>query len=369
MPLTLVFCESCSLLQLRETVNPAVLFGDDYPYFSSTSTTWVEHCRDNAAELVRSLRLGANSRVVEIASNDGYMLRHFVRHDIPVLGIDPSPSAAVANQQGIPTLQRFFDVDLARELRRDGVRADLVIANNVLAHVADLHGFLSGVTMILSPGGSLVLEVGYVRDLVDKCAFDTIYHQHLCYFSLTALAALMGRHGLRIYDARRVPTQGGSLRLYVSTAKSAQPSVNSLLSAERSWGVGELSTYRGFETRLTGVSRQLADLVGELKARGKRIVGYGAAAKATTLLNVTGLDGTMIDYVVDLNPYKQGKYMPGTRLEIRHPDAIEDDRPDYILLLAWNLKDEILRQNTPFLATGGKLIVPLPALEVLGGAD
>jgi SAM-dependent methyltransferase len=368
-PLDVVFCRDCSLVQITETVPPEILFGGDYPYFSSVSSTLLAHSRTNAGELIDRLGLDAQSLVVEIASNDGYMLRNFTERGIPVLGIDPAKDpAAAANAAGIPTLHDFFGRELAHRLSAEGRLADLVIANNVLAHVADLNGLVEGIATILKPTGQAVLEMPYIADLIDHSEFDTIYHQHLCYFSLIALDHLFRRHGLVIGEVRRLSIHGGSLRLYAGHGLEAGPSVRQLLSAEKARGLGSIDAYAAFAARVGTMRQRLLELLEERRARGSRIVAYGAAAKATTLLAYCGLGREMLDYVVDRNPYKHGRYMPGNRLPILPTEWLLEDQPDVVLLLPWNLADEILAQEAEYLRRGGQFIVPIPEPRILSGA-
>jgi SAM-dependent methyltransferase len=366
-PLDLVFCPACTLVQITETVSPEKLFRN-YLYFTSFSDTMMAHAEALAARLIDELGLNGTSLVVEIASNDGYLLQNYQRAGIRVLGVEPAVNVAeVARERGIPTISEFFGAELAETLGEQGDRADLVHAHNVLAHVPDLNGFVRGIALLLKRDGAAVIEVPYVKDMIDRIEFDTIYHEHLCYFSLTALDRLFCRHDLVLADARRVSIHGGSLQLLVRPAAAASSSaaVEQLLAEERAWGVENAEGYAAFAKKVEELGHSLRELLGDLKDNGKRIAAYGAAAKGSTLLNAFEIDSRIIDFVVDRSTYKQGLYVPGVRLPISAPERLLDEQPDYALLLTWNFADEILSQQAEYRSRGGKFIIPLPEPRVV----
>ena len=361
-PLAIAFCTSCSLLQTLDTVPPDEVFHEEYTYYASFSETWLEHCRRNALSLIDRFKLGGQSLVVELASNDGYLLRNFVGKGIPVLGIDPCPGpVAAARKIGVPTLCDFFGERLANRLAAENTLADVVIANNVMAHVADLNGFVAGIRTILKPAGVLVTESPYVRDLIEHNEFDTMYHEHLCYYSATSLDHLFRRHGLYLNDVERIPTHGGSIRSYVGRDEDVRDSVKQLLAEERELGVDSYHFYATFGERVERTKAELLELLNELKRQGLRVAAYGASAKGSTMLSYLNAGPELVEFVVDRNVHKHGKFMPGVHNPIYGPEAIAQRRPDYLLLLVWNLKDEIMRQQDAFRRAGGKFIIPIPS--------
>ena len=369
-PLRLAVCPGCWLMQITEVVPPAELFGN-YLYFSSFSDAMLRHAREAAGRLVASEGLGPGSFVVEVASNDGYLLRNFVDAGVPCLGIEPAHNvAAVAVERGIPTLNEFFGLAMARRLASEGRRADVVLGNNVFAHVPDTNDFVAGLGALLKPGGVAVLEFPYGCDLVEQVEFDTIYHEHVFYFTLSALVPLLVRHGMEVTDVERIPIHGGSLRLTAAHAgtRAVMPSVAALLGEESGKGVRGPGYYGAFAERVDTLREALLALIGEIRGRGKTIAAYGASAKGSTLLNFYGLGrGGMdcIEFVADRSTAKQGRLTPGMHLPIVSPDALRERMPDYTLLLTWNFAEEILGQQAAYRAAGGRFIVPLPVVRVV----
>lgn len=368
-PLELVFCPNCALVQITETVPPEILFRD-YVYFSSFSDTMLRSARDLTGRLMTARKLGATSLVVELASNDGYLLQNYTRAGIPVLGIEPAANVARVAQEerGVRTLCEFFGADLAQRLRSDGVRADVIHANNVLAHVADLNGFVSGIATLLKDDGMAVIEAPYLKDMIAGVEFDTIYHEHLCYFSLTALNHLFLRHGLQIVGLEHLPIHGGSLRIFAAHANGrALPTtaVTETLAAEDTLGMCRLAYYRDFSARVAKLRTDLLTLLSELKSHGAKIAVYGASAKGSTLLNYFAIETSALEYVVDRSTVKQGLYTPGTHLPIFAPTHLLETHPEYVLLLTWNFAEEILSQQAAYREAGGRFIIPIPELKVV----
>jgi SAM-dependent methyltransferase len=360
-PLTVAVCAACGLMQILENVDPEVLFCRDYPYFSSFSDALLRHSKANVDELVEARGLTGESLVVELASNDGYLLQYYAQRGIPVQGIDPAEGPArAAGEKGVPTLNAFFTAELARELRSAGRRAQVIHANNVLAHVPDLNGFVEGIATLLAENGVAVIECPHVMPLIRQCEFDTIYHQHHCYFSVTALRPLLARHGLSLSDVRKLDIHGGSLRLYVSHTPGESAAVEEILAEEAAEKLDTPEGYRTFGHRVETLRDDLIELLARLKSEGASIAAYGAAAKGTTLVNYAGLGPDLIDFVADRNTHKHGRYMPGQRLPIRPVEHLLEAQPDFTLLLAWNFRDEILAQQAEYTARGGRFIVPVP---------
>jgi SAM-dependent methyltransferase len=367
-PLHAWVCHECLLVQINDYVAADHIF-DEYAYFSSYSTSWLEHARAYVDGISSGLGLGGDSFVVELASNDGYLLQYFVERGIPCLGIEPAKNVAeAAIAKGVPTEISYFGVAKAREMAERGVSADLVCGANVLAQVPDLNDFVAGIPLILAPGGTVTIEFPHVVRTIEENQFDQIYHEHFCYFSLISAEAVIAGHGMTIFDVDELPTHGGSLRIHARHAEDTTRPVSERVAAlrrrEEDAGYGDPSTYQRFEEQVRETKRKLLELLIGIKREGKTIVGYGAPGKGNTLLNYCGIRQDFIDFTVDRNPYKQGRYLPGTHIPIHAPERIDEVRPDYILILPWNLKDEIAEQLAHTREWGAQFIVAIPEATV-----
>ena len=365
-PLEVAHCPDCSLVQILEDVPPEQLFVDNYLYFSSFSDALLSHSRRHAQRLLRERGLGADSLVVELASNDGYLLRNFVTAGVPVLGVDPAPGQAeAANRDGVRTIPEFFGLDLARRIREEVGPADVVIANNVMAHIPDPNDVVAGIAHLLADDGVVRIENPYVRDLVDGCEFDTIYHEHFFYHSCTSIDRLVGRHGLHLNDVEYFPDlHGGTLRWHVSAKHERSSAAERYLAEEEAAGITDFAYYADFARRVEDVRTELVTLLERLRGEGRTIAAYGAAAKGSTLTNYAGIGPDLVDFVVDRNVHKQGLFTPGMHLPVRAPEELLSAQPDYTLLLTWNFREEIMEQQQEYVRRGGRFIVPLPWPEV-----
>ena len=366
-PLRVFVCPKCFLVQLPVQATPDRIFAD-YAYFSSYTESWVRHAKLYADAVIERFRIDSRSRVIEIASNDGYLLQHFVARGIPVLGIEPAANvAAEAERKGIRTRVAFFDETLARSFA-PGERADLIVANNVLAHVPALNGFVEGIAAMLKPHGVATLEFPHLLRLVNGNQFDTIYHEHFSYFSFTTVRTIFLAHGLTVFDVDELPTHGGSLRIYACRAdddgRPVEPAVASLIDREEAEGVCDLEWYSSFAEGVKDTKRKLLDFLIDARRQGKSVVGYGAPAKGNTLLNYCGIRSDFLDYTVDRSPHKQGRFLPGTHIPIHSPDRIFETRPEYVLILPWNVKDEVMHQMADVRIWGGRFVVPIPEVRV-----
>jgi 2-polyprenyl-3-methyl-5-hydroxy-6-metoxy-1,4-benzoquinol methylase len=367
-PLHAYVCGNCLLVQLGEFASPQDIF-EDYVYFSSFSDSWVEHARRYVEQMIERFGFDARSSVVEIASNDGYLLQWFVERGVPVLGVEPAANvAAAAEAKGIPTLVRFFSEQTARELVEQGLDADLVIGNNVLAHVPALNDFVAGLEVLLAPDGVVTMEFPHLLRLIAETEFDTIYHEHFSYFSALTVERVFAAHGLRLFDVEELPTHGGSLRIYAAHADSDAHAdtgrVAELVERERAAGLADLASYARFDERVREVRKGLREFLEGKRAEGRSVAAYGAAAKGVTLLNYCGIGPELVEYVADRSPHKQGRYLPGVRLPIRPPEHVAGTKPDFLLLLAWNLKEEIVEQMSHVREWGGRFVTPVPEVAV-----
>ena len=369
-PLKLYVCGECWLVQTDDYAQSTELFNDDYAYFSSVSRTWLDHAAHYSTMIARRLNLGRESFVIEIASNDGYLLRNFVDASIPCLGIEPTAStAAAAEKLGIPVLREFFGLALARQLAAQGKQADLIIGNNVFAHVPDLNDFTSGLKAALKPAGTITLEFPHLMRLIEQTQFDTVYHEHFSYLSLYTVDRVFARAGLRVCDVEQLPTHGGSLRVYgchADDARPTAPAVSALLAEEVNRGMRELATYRQFQSRADRLKNELLVFLIEQKRTGRSIAAYGAAAKGTTLLNYAGVKPDLLPFVCDAAPSKQGKFLPGAHIPILPPEALRDRQPAIVLILPWNIADEVVAQHDYVRGWGGRFVVAVPSLRDVG---
>jgi len=367
-PLHVYVCGSCYLVQLQEYVTPEHIFSD-YAYFSSYSDSWLAHASKYTDQMAERFGLNGQTLVVEVASNDGYLLQYFVGKQIPVLGIEPAANvASVAVQKGVSTLVKFFGRETARELAASGKQADLLLGNNVLAQVPDLNDFVAGMKILLKPGGVITMEFPHLQRLMEQNQFDTIYHEHFSYFSLTTTERIFAVHGLTLFDVEELPTHGGSLRIYARHAddfsKPVSGRVCELRAREESMGCSKVQTYSSFAEQVKETKRKLLEFLIDAKRSGKKIAGYGAPGKGNTLLNYCAIRTDFLDYTVDRSPHKHGKFLPGTHIPIYAPEHIRETRPDFLLILPWNLKDEIMKQNAFIREWGGKFVVPIPEVKI-----
>jgi hypothetical protein len=368
-PLHVYVCEKCFLVQLEQYVSAEHIF-TEYAYFSSYSDSWLRHASDYTDQMISRFGYNERSFVVELASNDGYLLQYFVKKGVPCLGIEPAVNVAkVAVEKGVPTLTKFFGEQAARELAAEGKHADLMLANNALAQVPDVNDFVKGMKILLAPRGVITVEFPHLMRLMDENQYDTIYHEHFSYFSFITAEKIFAAHGLTLFDVEELPTHGGSLRIYArhqeDDSKPVSKRAIELREREIAAGFTKMETYADFEERVKETKRKLLEFLIHARREGKSVVGYGAPGKGNTLLNYCGIRTDFVDYTVDRNPYKQGKFLPGTHIPILHPDKISETQPDYILILPWNLKDEIRQQLAYVSKWGGKLVVPIPEVEVL----
>ena len=369
-PLHAWVCEKCFLVQLEEFETPEHIFSDDYAYFSSFSDSWLAHSKAYVEMMTKRFGLGKQSFVVEIASNDGYLLQYFVQQGVPVLGIEPAANcAAAAEKKGVPSLVKFFGTRTAAELVAQDRKADLILGNNVLAHVPDLNDFVAGIALALKPGGVVTMEFPHLLRLLLENQFDTIYHEHFSYISFVVAERVFAKHGLTLFDVDEIPTHGGSLRIYArhaaNTKLAVTEKVSDLRARERAAGLERAETYQSFAEQVRATKRSLLKFLIQAKEQGKRVVGYGAPAKGNTLLNYCGVRSDLLEFTVDRSPHKQGRFLPGVHIPILAPEAIAQARPDYVLILPWNLKDEIVAQLAGIRSWGGRFVVPIPETRVL----
>ena len=369
-PLHAYVCEKCLLVQLEEFESPDHIFANDYAYFSSYSESWLNHAKRYTELMINRFQFNQSSQVMEIASNDGYLLQFFQAQSIPVLGIEPATNVAqVAIEKGVDTLVKFFGVETAQELVGQGKKADLLLGNNVLAHVPNINDFVAGMKIVLKPKGIITMEFPHLLRLIEQNQFDTIYHEHFSYLSFVTVEKIFAHHGLTLFDVEELPTHGGSLRIYAKHSENneikIEQRVEKLKEVEKQKGLSDLHTYLSFSQKVQETKRKLLSFLIKVKMDGKTVVGYGAAAKGNTLLNYCGIRTDFIDYTCDRSPHKQGKFLPGTHIPIYSPDEIAETKPDYVLILPWNLKEEVTQQLSYIREWGGKFVVPIPEVEIL----
>lgn len=368
-PLKVFICDKCFLVQVDEYQKSDALFNNEYAYFSSYSTTWLAHAKRYTETMIGRFGFNETSKVIEIASNDGYLLQYFKEKNVPVLGIEPTANTAqVAIGKGIETCVEFFGTSLAKKLKEQGTQADLLLGNNVLAHVPDIVDFVTGMQILLKPGGVITMEFPHLMQLVDNNQFDTIYHEHFSYLSFYTVKRLFESVGLEMFDVEEIPTHGGSLRIYAKhqndASKAVTPNVEALLQKEISRGITDLAYYQNFQQKAMNVKLSMLAFLVEQKQKGRKVAAYGAAAKGNTLLNYCGVKHDLVDFVVDSNPHKQGKFMPASHIPIVREDHLKAERPDYVIILPWNLQDEIKKQLAYIREWGGKFVVPIPSLQI-----
>ena len=367
-PLHAMVCSECLLVQLDTDIAPDSIY-TEYAYFSSFSVSWLDHARRYVEMMAQRLQLDASKQVVELASNDGYLLQYFIQRGVPAYGIDPAANVAkAAEARGVPTVVAFFGVNTAQEMARQGRQADLIVANNVFGHIPDIADFVAGMKILLKDGGTITIEIPHFMRLMEFNQFDTIYHEHYCYHTLLSDTRIFAAHGLRLFDVQELPTHGGSMRMFVCHADDPREtggSVEALMQIERARGLDKLETYVAFDEQVRETKRKLLSFLIEAKRAGKSIAGYGAPGKGNTLLNYCGIRQDFIDYVVDRNPYKQGKFLPGSRIPIYAPERINETKPDYVLILPWNIKEEVMQQMAHVRAWGGKFVVPIPQVCIM----
>ncbi len=367
-PLHAMVCSECLLVQLDTDIAPDSIY-TEYAYFSSFSVSWLDHARRYVEMMAQQLQLDASKQVVELASNDGYLLQYFIQRGVPAYGIDPAANVAkAAEARGVPTVVAFFGVNTAQEMAQQGKQADLIVANNVFGHIPDINDFVAGMKILLKAGGTITIEIPHFMRLMEFNQFDTIYHEHYCYHTLLSDTRIFAAHGLRLFDVQELPTHGGSMRMFVCHAEDPRETggnVEALLQLERARGLDKLETYVAFDEQVRETKRKLLSFLIEAKRAGKTIAGYGAPGKGNTLLNYCGIRQDFIDYVVDRNPYKQDKFLPGSRIPIYAPEKINETKPDYVLILPWNIKEEVMQQMAHVRAWGGKFVVPIPQVCVM----